>query len=110
MNRFLFGEEVKAHYLQKGVLMDRFLHNLRNMEPEQYSHLLSLFLSVVLGSAGTTAFIRWSTTAGVEADWLGRLLVTLGAAFVYAATVFLVFYVFSPQSRSALRRIFTRDR
>lgn len=88
--------------------MDRFLHNLQNLEPEHYSHLLSLFLSAVLGSAGTTAFIRWSTAAGVEVEWFGRLLVTLGATLIYAAIVFLVFYIFSPQSRIALRRIFTR--
>jgi hypothetical protein len=89
--------------------MDNLIRKFKEMEPEQYTHLLSLFLSSVLGSAGTTAFIRWFTTAGVEVNWLGRLFVTLGALLIYTVTVLLIFYIFSPRSRPALRRIFNRE-
>ena len=88
--------------------MRKYFRNLQERGPDYFNHLLSLFLATVLGSAGTTAFIRWFTTAGVEVDWLGRLLLTLGAAVVYALSVVLVFYVFSPESRPVFRRIFTR--
>lgn len=88
--------------------MDKFFRNLQQFDPDQLNYLLSIFLSTALGSAGTTAFIRWSTTAGMEVEWIGRLLLTLGATLIYMVTVILVFYVFSPQSRSALRRIFLR--
>jgi hypothetical protein len=89
--------------------MGKYHRNLQKLGPEQLNHLLCLFLATVLGSAATTLFIRWSTTAGLELEWVERLLVTLGAALIYALTVVLVFYVFSPRSRPALRRLFTRE-
>lgn len=88
--------------------MDKHFRNLQQLDPDQLNFLISIFLSTALGSAGTTAFIRWSTTAGVDIVWYGRLLITLGAVLIYALTAFLVFYIFSPQSRPALRQIFNR--
>lgn len=88
--------------------MDKYFRNLSQFDPDQLNFLLCIFLSTALGSAGTTAFIRWSSTFGLEMELFERLLLTLGAVLIYAITVILVFYVFSPESRPALRRVFFR--
>ncbi|HSM56890.1 MAG TPA: hypothetical protein VK879_12110 [Candidatus Sulfomarinibacteraceae bacterium] len=89
--------------------MKRFAHMFDDWSPKDYNNLLTIFLASVFGSLGTTAFMTWITTDGQAMAWPERLLLSLGATIIYGAIVLLTFYIFSPQSRPALKRLLTRQ-
>lgn len=89
--------------------MKRLTHMFDDWSPEDYNNLLTIFLATVFGSLGTTAFMTWITTDVQAMAWAERLLLSLGAAIIYGGIVLITFYVFSPQSRPALKRLLTRQ-
>ena len=90
--------------------MNKFLRKIREMSGEEVNHLISVFVASVLGSLGTTLFLMWATDGIYKMAWFDRLAVTVLATLLYAAIVVLSFYIFSPHSRPALKRLLMRDR
>ncbi len=89
--------------------MSKLTRKFKNMTPEQLNNLLTILLATALGSLATTAFMTWATDGVHQMGWVERMAVTLIATAIYAAIIVLTFYIFSPQSRPALKRIFTRQ-
>jgi Na+-transporting NADH:ubiquinone oxidoreductase subunit NqrB len=89
--------------------MSKLTRKFKDMTPEQLNNLLTIFLATALGSLGTTAFMTWVSEGVHQMGWVERMAVTLIATVIYGAIIVLTFYVFSPQSRPALKRIFTRQ-
>lgn len=69
------------------------------------NQLAAVFLASLLGSLSLTALIHFATEPGVPLALEARIALTLVGIAVYAAVVWLTFYVMVPEARPALRRI-----
>ena len=68
-------------------------------------HLCAVFLASMLGSLSLTALVYVATEPGAPLAAEARVALTLAGVAVYAAVVWLTFYVMLPEARPALRRI-----
>lgn len=79
--------------------MKRLLQNVN------LNQLAAVFLASMLGSLSLTALLHFSTEPGMPLALEARIALTLAGIVVYAAVVWLTFYVMVPEARPALRRI-----
>lgn len=79
--------------------MKKLLQNLN------FNHLLGVFLASMFGSLCLTGMLQFATEPGVALALETRIALTLAGIAVYAAVVWITFYVTVPEYRPALRRI-----
>ena len=77
----------------------------KHLESINVNHLCAVFVASMLGSLSLTALLQYATKPGVPLTLDARIGLTLAGVIVYAAVVWLTFYLIVPEYRSALRRI-----
>lgn len=75
------------------------------MEKLNFNHLLGVFLASMFGSLCLTGLLQHAVEPGVPVALETRIALTLVGIAVYAAVVWITFYVTVPEYRPALRRI-----
>ena len=88
--------------------MKKWRQWLENLSAEETLWLTAIFLSAMLGTMVSSAILQWglSTYHGVVA----KLVICLLATSAYGGAVISVFYVLFPETRLALKRIFSHKK
>ncbi|MCA9946366.1 MAG: hypothetical protein KC449_22940 [Anaerolineales bacterium] len=88
--------------------MKKWRQWLENLSAEETLWLTAVFLSAMLGTMVSSAILQWglSTYHGVVA----KLVICLLATSAYGGAVISVFYVLFPETRLALKRIFSHKK
>lgn len=79
--------------------MKKLLQNLN------FNQLLGVFLASMFGSVSLTALLQYAIEPGAPLTLDARIALTIVGIVVYAAVVWITFYVTVPEYRPALRRI-----
>ena len=88
--------------------MKKWRQWLENLSAEETLWLTAIFLSAMLGTMVSSAILQWglSTYHGVAA----KLVICLLATSAYGGAVISVFYALFPETRLALKRIFSHKK
>ncbi|MCB9006731.1 MAG: hypothetical protein H6656_05080 [Ardenticatenaceae bacterium] len=88
--------------------MKKWRQWLENLSAEETLWLTAVFLSAMLGTMVSSAILQWglSTYHGVVA----KLVICLLATSAYGGAVISVFYALFPETRLALKRIFSHKK
>ena len=74
------------------------------------NHLVAVFLASMFGSLSLTALLQYATEPGAPLALDLRIALTVAGIVLYAAVVWLTFYLIVPEYRPALLRIMRHDR
>ena len=88
--------------------MKKWQNWLENLSAEQTLWLTAVFISAMLGTIVSSTILRWGLSAydGVVA----KLAICILATAAYGGVVVSVFYVMFPETRMALKRIFSEKK
>ncbi len=79
--------------------MKKLLENLN------FNQLIGVFLASMFGSLCLTGLLQYAVEPGAPLTLDARIALTIVGVVVYAAVVWITFYVTVPEYRPALRRI-----
>ena len=86
-------------------MMKKWQHWLKNLSADEVLWLTAVFISAMLGTMVSSAILRWGLSAY---DGVGeKLAICLLATASYGGAVVSVFYIMFPETRTAVKRIFT---
>ena len=77
----------------------------KQLQQLNLNHLLAVFLASMFGSLSLTALLQYATQPGTMLALDVRIALTLVGIAIYAAVVWLTFYLLVPEYRPALLRI-----
>lgn len=77
----------------------------KQLQDLNLQYLGAIFLASMLGSLSLTALLQLAVEPGVPLALEARIALTLAGLVVYAAVLWLTFYIMIPDARPALRRI-----
>jgi hypothetical protein len=88
--------------------MKKWQHWLENLSADETLWLTAIFISAMLGTIVSSTILRWGLSAydGVVA----KLAICILATAAYGGVVVSVFYVMFPETRMALKRIFSEKK
>jgi len=69
----------------------------------------AIFLASLLGTAVSGMILKWGLMEYGDLGGAAKLAVSLAATAVYGGVVIAVFYVFFPETKLILKRIFNKD-
>lgn len=77
----------------------------KQLQQLNLNHLVAVFLASMFGSLSLTALLQYAIEPGTALALDVRIALTLVGMAVYAAVVWLTFYLLVPEYRPALLRI-----
>lgn len=77
----------------------------KNVSMQDVLWWAAIFLATMLGTAVSGAIFRWGMLTYGELGALARLAISLAATAAYALVVIVVFYLFFPETKTALQRM-----
>lgn len=88
--------------------MKKWQHWLENLSAEESLWLTAVFVSAMLGTMVSSAILQWGLSVydGVGA----KLAICLLATAAYGGVVVSVFYALFPETRLAIKRIFSQEK
>jgi hypothetical protein len=88
--------------------MKRFQEWKQSLSVQDVMWLSAVFLASLLGTAVSGLVLKWGLTEFGQMGSTAKLAVSLGATAAYGGSVILVFYVFFPETKLALKRIWKK--
>ena len=83
---------------------------LENLSTEDSLWLTAVFISSMLGTITSSAILHWGLSLYSNDGVLAQLAVCFLATAAYGGIVVSVFYVMFPETRMALKRIFSNKK
>ena len=88
--------------------MKRFQEWTETLSTKDVIWMSAIFLASLMGTAVSGLILKWGLTEFGAMGGVAKLAVSLGATVAYGCIVIAIFYVFFPETKLALKRMWKK--